>query len=126
MQPRRVVVVGAGAIGASLGALLFEAGVPCVLVARGEHGRAMAERGVDLRFPSGARTIRVPVATEATPTRDDLVLLATMGQDTDQALASIDGGVTVASFQNGTSPLDAIAARGHPTLAAMVWIPAER
>ncbi|HEY8074344.1 MAG TPA: 2-dehydropantoate 2-reductase N-terminal domain-containing protein, partial [Labilithrix sp.] len=126
MQPRRVIVVGAGAIGAAIGALLFEAGVPCVLVARGESGRAMAERGVELRLPNGARTIRVPVATAVEATREDLVLLATMGQDTDDALASIDPAVTVASFQNGTTPLDAIARRGHPTIAAMVWIPAER
>jgi ketopantoate reductase len=123
--------LGAGAIGASLGALLFEAGVECVLVARREHGRAMGERGVDLRLPHGARTVRVPVAAAVeavTPSvsREDLVVLSTMGQDTDGALARIDRAVTVASFQNGTAPLDAVARRGHPTLAALVWVPAER
>jgi 2-dehydropantoate 2-reductase len=125
-DPRRIVVVGAGAIGASLGALLFEVGVDCVLVARGEHGRAMAERGLDIRLPQGARTVRVPIAEQAVASHDDLVFLTTMGQDTDVALAPIDRAVTVASFQNGTTPLDAIAHRGHPTLAAMVWVPAER
>jgi threonine dehydrogenase-like Zn-dependent dehydrogenase len=112
MQPRRVFVLGAGAIGASVGALLFEAGVDCVFVVRdSEHGRAVVERGVDLRFPKAARTIRVPTATTTTATPDDLVLLATMGHETDAALEGVDPRVTVASFQNGvTDPY-----RGMPT-----------
>lgn len=126
MQPARVFVVGAGAIGASLGALLFEARVDCVLVVRGENGRAIAERGVDLRFPTSARTVRVPSATDLSPTPEDLVIVATMGQDTAAALAAIDPRVVVASFQNGVAPLDTIAQRGHETLAAMVYVPAER
>jgi 2-dehydropantoate 2-reductase len=127
MQPRRIFVLGAGAIGASVGALLFETGVDCVLVVRdSEHGRALAERGVDLRFPKAARTIRIPTATTTTATPDDLVLLATMGHDTDAALEGVDPRVTVASFQNGVAPLDTINRRGHETLAAMVYVPAER
>jgi 2-dehydropantoate 2-reductase len=127
--PSRIIVLGAGAIGASTGALLFETGVPCLLVGRDEQVRAIGERGVDLRLPHAARSVRVPAVAslaEAAPTRDDLVLLATMGHDTARALASLDPGVTVASFQNGVAPLDAIAARGHPTLAAVVYVPAER
>jgi 2-dehydropantoate 2-reductase len=126
-QPRRIFVLGAGAIGASVGALLFEAGADCVLVVRdSEHGRALAERGVDLRFPKTARTIRIPTATTASPTRDDLVLLATAGHDTDAALDGVDLRVTVASFQNGVAPLETIMRRRHETLAAMVYVPAER
>lgn len=121
-------MLGAGAIGASVGALLHEAGARCVLIARGEHGRALAE-GVELRFPETARRIRVPSAaalTEAAPRDDDLILLATMGQHTEAAIAPIPASIAVASFQNGLTPLDAIAHRGHPTLAAMVYVPAER
>jgi 2-dehydropantoate 2-reductase len=127
MQPRRVFVLGAGAIGASVGALLFEAGVDCAFVVRdSEHGRALVERGVDLRFPMAARTIRVPAAATMTATNDDLILLATMGHETDAALESVAPNVTVASFQNGVTPLDAVRRRGHKTLAAMVYVPAER
>ena len=127
MQPRRIFVLGAGAIGASVGALLFETGADCVLVVRdSEHGRAVVERGVDLRFPKTARTIRIPTATTASATPDDLVLLATMGHDTDAALEGVDPRVTVASFQNGVAPLDTIMRRRHETLAAMVYVPAER
>jgi 2-dehydropantoate 2-reductase len=127
MQPRRVFVLGAGAIGASVGALLYEVGVDCVFVVRdSEHGRAIAERGVDLRFPKTNRTICVPTTRTMTATSDDLVLLATMGHETDAALEGVDSRVAVASFQNGATPLDAILRRGHETLAAVVYVPAER
>lgn len=126
MEPRRVFVLGAGAIGAAVGALLFEAGVDVILVVRGENGRAIAERGVDLRFPEEARTITVPTAPSLAATTDDLVILATMGHDTSTAIATLDPRVPIASFQNGDGPLDVIMRRGHPTIAAMVYVPAER
>lgn len=122
-------MLGAGAIGASVGALLFETGAPCVLVARGDHGAALARDGVDLRFPTTARRIRVPAVgtlDEAAPTPDDLVLLATMAHHTAPAIAALDPAVPVASFQNGLAPVDVIARRGHRTIAAMVYVPAER
>lgn len=129
MEPRRLVVLGAGAIGASLGALLYEAGAPVVLVARGANGRAITERGVDLRLPSGSRTVRVPCVEDVRAldvTADDLVMLTTMGQHTAEAIEPIARDVCVASFQNGISPIERIYDRGHPTLAAMVYVPAER
>jgi 2-dehydropantoate 2-reductase len=128
-MPKRIVVLGAGAIGASVGALLFRGGVPCVLVARGEHGRALREQGLDLRLADRALRILVPTVSslsEAAVTEDDLVLLATMGQHTSSALAELPKSVHVASFQNGTVPLDQIVTRGHPLIAAMVYVPAER
>lgn len=136
--PRRVIVIGAGAIGAAVGALLFRVGVPVVLVAGGrrgvgDHARALRDAGVDLRFPDAARPLtpptRVPTVSsvaEAAVTVEDLVLLATMGQDTPAAVQDLDPAVGVASFQNGLEPLDMLVARRHPTLAAMVYIPAER
>jgi 2-dehydropantoate 2-reductase len=128
-SPRRLIVLGAGAIGASLGALLFEGGAPVVLVARGANGRAIAERGVDLRLPGGSCIVRVPCVDDvraAAVTSDDLVLLTTMGQHTAQAIEPLPRDVTVASFQNGLIPIEQVHGRGHPTLAAMVYVPAER
>lgn len=127
-SPSRVVVVGAGAIGAATGALLHEAGVAVVLVARGENGRVIAADGVDLRLPDGARRIRVPVLSlaEAAPTPSDLVLLATMGHHTAAAVAHLDPAVPVASFQNGLEPIEVLVRRGHPTLPTVVWFSAER
>lgn len=120
----RVVILGAGAIGASVGALLHEAGVSVVLVARGAHGDAL-RAGVDLRFPHGSRRVHVPVGTLAEVTSDDLVVVSTMGHHTAEAIRDLEPGIPVVSLQNGIPPLDLLAA-GHPTLAGVVWVPAER
>ncbi len=125
----RIVVVGAGAIGAPIGALLHEQGQAVVLVARGKHGEALRSRGLDLRTPRGAHQIHPPVVPDvesAKVTRDDLVFLTAMGHQTEAALLNIPHDVTVVSLQNGVTPLDQIAKRGHPTIAGMVYVPAER
>lgn len=46
-------MLGAGAIGAYVGAALDRGGADVVLIARGEHLRAMAERGVRVSSPRG-------------------------------------------------------------------------
>ncbi len=121
---RRYVVVGAGAIGAGIGALLWGAGADVLLVARGAHGRAIAEGGVDLRLPGGPRRLRVPVGSVDDVQDGDVVLLATMGHDTAEAVAAIPADVPVVSFQNGLAPYEALA--GRPVMAGMLYVPAER
>ncbi|HVT69377.1 MAG TPA: 2-dehydropantoate 2-reductase [Trebonia sp.] len=49
----RVAVVGAGAIGAYVGAALHRGGADVHLIARGEHLRAMRENGVTVHSPRG-------------------------------------------------------------------------
>ncbi len=49
----RFAVVGAGAIGAYVGAALARGGADVTLIARGEHLRAMQERGVRVLSPRG-------------------------------------------------------------------------
>ena len=51
--PLRVAVVGAGAIGAYVGAALTRGGSDVVLIARGAHLRAMQEHGVRVLSPRG-------------------------------------------------------------------------
>ena len=51
--PVRFAVLGAGAIGAYVGAALHRAGSDVTLIARGEHLRAMAEHGVRVHSPRG-------------------------------------------------------------------------
>lgn len=122
--PRRVVVVGAGAIGAGIGGLLWDAGVDVLLIARGAHGKALAESGLDLRLPASPRHLRVPVGQVHDVRPDDLVVLATMGQDTTAAVASLPPDATLVSFQNGIAPLEALS--GRPVIAGMLYVPAER
>src|SRR5271167_1943690 len=49
----RFLIVGAGAIGAYIGALMARAGFDVTLFARGPHLRAMQEHGVRVRSAAG-------------------------------------------------------------------------
>lgn len=57
----KFVIVGAGAIGAYLGACLARTGQNVILFARGSHLRAMQEQGVRVRSPAGNFEVRPPV-----------------------------------------------------------------
>lgn len=59
----RFALVGAGAIGAYLGAKLSVAGYEVFLIARGSHLQAMQSRGVSVRSPEGDIKAR-PTATD--------------------------------------------------------------
>ena len=59
----KYAIVGAGAIGAFVGAMLARAGENVTLIARGAHLRAMRERGVRVRGSLGDFTVR-PGATD--------------------------------------------------------------
>ena len=60
----RFVVVGAGAIGGAVGARLFQKGYDVTLVARGDHGRALAS-GLVLEAPDETVTLPIPVVAGA-------------------------------------------------------------
>lgn len=122
--PRRVVMLGAGAIGAGIGGLLWDAGVDVLLIARGAHGRALEADGLDLRLPGGPRRLRVPTGGVGDVRPSDLVVLATMGHDTRAAVEALPLDTPIVSFQNGLAPLEALA--GRPVVAGMLYVPAER
>ncbi|MEU0332772.1 2-dehydropantoate 2-reductase N-terminal domain-containing protein [Streptomyces sp. NPDC006193] len=86
----RYIVIGAGAVGGSLGGRLHESGRDVVLVARGEHAAALRADGLRFSTPEGTRYVRVPVAggpedVELRP--DDVLVLAVKTQHTADALA---------------------------------------
>lgn len=60
----KVAIVGAGAIGAYVGAALQRGGAEVHLIARGEHLRALREHGVRILSPRGDFTVRAH-ATDA-------------------------------------------------------------
>ncbi|MFI5833777.1 ketopantoate reductase family protein [Micromonospora sp. NPDC051300] len=134
----RYVVIGAGAVGGTIGVLLGEAGRDVTLVARGAHLDALRERGLTLRRPDGAVTGRLPAVAgpNGPPLPADTVLVLTVkSQDTAAALAGwadapIEGGGTagerlpVVLAQNGVANEPAalrLFARVHPVC---VWLPA--
>ncbi len=102
----RFAVVGAGAIGAFVGALLARSGEDVTLIARGAHLRAMQERGLRVNGALGEFEVRV-VATDdpATVGPVDIVLLTLKAHSlTEMAprLAPLLGSETaVVSAQNG-------------------------
>ena len=79
----RYVVVGAGAVGGTLAALLAQSGQEVLVVARGAHGAAITAHGLELATPT--RTLRVPLPVVASVDElelrcDDAILLCTKGQ----------------------------------------------
>ena len=88
----RVVVIGAGAIGAPIAAQLFERGHPAVLVARGRNFEAIAEDGVEVATPDHTQRSKVDVVdgiSSLTFEPDDVVVLCVKSQDTADALAEL-------------------------------------
>ncbi|MFE3110913.1 ketopantoate reductase family protein [Kitasatospora indigofera] len=134
----RYVIIGAGAVGGTIGARLFESGHEVVLVARGAHLAALRAEGLTFTTPEGTRTLAVPAVdgpsgVELRP--GDVLVLAVKTQDTAAALAAwaprpVEGGGTAAErlplvcAQNGVEN-ERLALRLFRDVQAMcVWLPA--
>jgi 2-dehydropantoate 2-reductase len=104
----RVVVYGAGAIGGAVGARLHQSGVDVTLIARGEHGRVIRERGLRLETSEGTEVVEI-VAVDGPDgvqwAGDEVVLLCMKSQDTADALSALRAAappsVAVVCVQNG-------------------------
>lgn len=110
MSDRRYVVVGAGAVGGTIGGLLAQAGHDVVLVARGRHLDALRTGGLRLLTPRGASTVALPTAgsvAEVAWRRGDLALVAVKGQDTEGVLVELaahaEPDTPVVCAQNGVA-----------------------
>ena len=78
----RVAVLGAGAIGAYVGAALARGGADVHLIARGAHLAAMRANGVRVLSPRGDFTVRPPATDDPTEVGPvDVVLLGLKAQD---------------------------------------------
>src|SRR6187402_2057521 len=105
----RIGVVGAGAVGGAIAALLARAGHEVDVTARGEHLEAIQEHGILLSGAWGEYRAQVDAAEELTP-GVELVIIATKAQDAPEAiranLAKLRG-IPLVVIQNG---LDGISA----------------
>ena len=106
----RIVVLGAGGIGGTIGARLHQGGYDVALIARGAHGEAIREHGVTFATPQERVTLAIPVYADPaalTWTPDDVVVLAVKSQDTEaaaRALAAAAGpDLPVVAAQNGVA-----------------------
>ena len=102
----KILVMGAGAVGAYFGARLCASGEEVILCARGKNLRAIRERGLDITSIRGDLHIDVTV-TDAP--RDfapyDLIMFCVKAYDTDAAAGAISGclrpGGAILTLQNG-------------------------
>jgi 2-dehydropantoate 2-reductase len=92
---QRYVVIGGGAVGGALAAQLVGAGrsrgFDVVLVARGEHGRLVRERGLLVHRPEGTELLDVDVAAgpaDLDLAVGDVLLLTVKAQDAEATLAA--------------------------------------
>ncbi|MDG4807879.1 2-dehydropantoate 2-reductase N-terminal domain-containing protein [Micromonospora sp. WMMD1120] len=134
----RFLIIGAGAVGGTIGVRLAQADRDVTVVARGAHLDAIRARGLTLRQPDGTTTARLPAVDGPGPAplpADTVLILTTKSQDTTGALATwadapVVGGGTAAerlplvTAQNGVDNERAalrIFADVHPIC---VWLPA--
>jgi 2-dehydropantoate 2-reductase len=127
----RFVVFGAGAIGGVVGARLFQTGHDVVLIARGAHYDAIAQRGLVLESPVERVTLSIPVVaspSDLVPRDDDVVMLAMKSQDTEPALDALRAGSAarppIVCLQNGVANERAALRRFPNVYAVCVMCPA--
>jgi 2-dehydropantoate 2-reductase len=122
----RIAIIGAGAIGSALGALLSRAGRDVTLIGRSAHVDAIRRAGLRVDGALGAFTV-TPGAAEALDFRPDFAFLTVKTQDAlavAQANAAFLDGVPVVTFQNGvrSDELVATVLRPQQLISAVVNI----
>jgi 2-dehydropantoate 2-reductase len=123
----RYVIIGAGAIGGVLGARLAQANGqhPPLLIARGEHGAAIARDGLRLRTPDEDVTVRPEVASGPDQVQlrsDDVLVLAVKTQQAQSAFEQWADAPVV----DGTGVRIGTAAELLPVVIAMNGVESER
>jgi 2-dehydropantoate 2-reductase len=116
----RYVILGAGAVGATIGGRLAEGGCDVTLVGRGAHAAAVQRNGLVLAMPDRVSRLPIPMLTvdQLRLTAADVLILAVKSQDTAQLLnqlatVGVEDGVRadelpVFCAQNGIANEDAV------------------
>ena len=107
----RIAIIGAGAIGSALGALLYRAGHDVTLIGRSAQVGAIRRNGLHVEGALGSFTVQI-AAAEALDFRPELAFITVKTQDVlaaVQANRAFLSGVPLVTFQNGVRS-DALAA----------------
>ena len=126
----RYIVYGAGAIGGSIGARLFQHSDDVVLIARGAHLEKLRSDGLAFRTP--AESVLLPISAVGRPSEitfadGDVVLLTMKSQDTALALEHLRaaaGDVPIVCAQNGVANERMALRRFSRVYAMLVILPA--
>lgn len=121
----RIGIIGAGAIGGTIAALMKRAGHTVEATARGDRLAAIQNGGLRLSGAWGAYLAQIGVGERLTGA-PDLALLCVKAQDEEEALrsnASSLGGVPLVVVQNGLGGSERAARlrRGAPTIGAIAF-----
>jgi 2-dehydropantoate 2-reductase len=111
----RVAVIGAGAVGGTIAALLDRAGHSVDVTARGEHLAAISAHGLKLSGAWGEHSARVQASAVLTRS-PDLAIVTAKAQDAESALranAAMLVGIPVVVVQNGLRSIT-VATRAAP------------
>jgi 2-dehydropantoate 2-reductase len=125
---RKVVVVGAGAVGSYFGAVLAQAGHPVTLVGRAAHVQVVRADGLRLHKAGRVEVVRLAATTELEAVQGaDLVLFCVKSTDTEAVATAIapwlDADALVMSLQNGVENAPTIARRvQRPVLPTVVYV----
>jgi 2-dehydropantoate 2-reductase len=127
----RFAIYGAGGVGGTIGARLFQHGEDVTLIARGSHLDALQRNGLRFRSPDEDVRLRIPVVghPSALTRSDDLVVVLCMkSQHTVAALDELRRacgiGVTVVCCQNGVANEREASRRFASVYAMVVMLPA--
>ena len=116
----RIAIIGAGAIGGTMAALLARAGHDVAVTARGTQLAAIREGGIRLRGSFGSTVARVS-ASEVLEAPPQLAIVATKAQDAGAAIAAnsaLLGAIPLVIVQNGITSLNSAQHRA-PTAAVV-------
>lgn len=133
----RYIIIGAGAVGASLAAQFEINDIPYVLVGRGAQITHIERHGLSYRSPTHNRVIQLKAIDTATPPGlkpDDILVLTVKAQDVEAATdfwawRTVDGGglasdLPLVTFQNGLAAEDIALRRFSRVYAASILVPA--
>ena len=128
----RFIVLGAGAVGGTVGGRLAQHGHSVLLIARGAHYEAIRDHGLRLQSPDDTVTLSVPVVDRLTAiswATEDVLLLATKTQDTETALSDLASvappGLPIFCVQNSVANERMASDRFANVYGVFVWCPTD-
>jgi 2-dehydropantoate 2-reductase len=129
-KSQRYVIIGAGAVGSTIGGLLTRSGSQVVCVARPANAAAL-KNGIVLTLDSRKITVRAEAVTdirELSPEHSDIVVITTKSQMTkpiiDQLAGVYDNKVRVVCLQNGVRNEEIARLRFENVYAGLVFFSA--
>jgi 2-dehydropantoate 2-reductase len=127
----RFIIYGAGAIGGTIGARLFQHGQHVLLIARGAHLDAIQKQGLIFKSPGQTVTLPIPCVghpSEIQFTEHDVVFMTMKSHDTRDAMDALRGAagenIPVICCQNGVANERMALRRFNRSYGMVVLLPA--